>query len=90
MSKSYVSLKKVPFTRCVAPFGGEDKRRTCFAKTCRMLFHNKFFYLWTSKGTHDIFVLIINFLGVDWQPKYIIIGLIEALVKLHNKFLQET
>jgi hypothetical protein len=33
---------------------------------------------------------MINFLGVDWQPKYIIIGLFEALVKLDDKFLQET
>jgi hypothetical protein len=28
-----------------------------------------------SKKTHDIFALVINFLGVDWQPKHITIGL---------------
>jgi hypothetical protein len=36
------------------------------------------FYLWMSKGTHHIFVLVINFLGVDWQPKHITIGLFKA------------
>jgi hypothetical protein len=28
-----------------------------------------------SKKAHDIFALVINFFGVDWQPKHIIIGL---------------
>jgi len=32
-----------------------------------------------SKGAHDIFVLVINFLGSDWQPKQITIGLFEAI-----------
>jgi len=36
------------------------------------------FDLWISRGAHDIFVLAINFLGVDWQPKHITIGLFEA------------
>jgi len=35
-------LKKKKFTRCVAQLGGEDKTKICFAKTCRMLFHNTF------------------------------------------------
>jgi hypothetical protein len=26
------------------------------------------FDLWISKGGHDGFTLVINFLGVDWQP----------------------
>jgi hypothetical protein len=37
------------------------------------------FYLWMSKGAHDIFVLVIIFLGSHWQPKYVIIGLFEAI-----------
>jgi hypothetical protein len=36
------------------------------------------FDLWMSKGTHDIFAFVINFLGVDWQPKDITIGLFET------------
>jgi hypothetical protein len=36
------------------------------------------FDLWMSKGAHDIFVLIINVLGSNWQPKQITIGLFEA------------
>jgi len=31
-----------------------------------------------SKGAYNVFVLIINFLGNDWQPKHVIIGLFEA------------
>jgi hypothetical protein len=31
-----------------------------------------------SKGVHDIFVLIINVLGSNWQPKQITIGLFET------------
>jgi hypothetical protein len=31
-----------------------------------------------SKREFDIFALVINFLGVDWQPKDIIIGLFKA------------
>jgi hypothetical protein len=26
------------------------------------------------KGGHDIFALVINFLGVDWKPKHITFG----------------
>jgi len=31
-----------------------------------------------SKGAHDIFSLVINFLGFDWQPKQVIIGLFQT------------
>jgi hypothetical protein len=31
-----------------------------------------------SKGAHDIFALVINDLGFDWQPKQMIIGLFES------------
>jgi len=31
--------------------------------------------LWMSKAEHDAFALVINFLGVDWQPKHITLGL---------------
>jgi hypothetical protein len=37
------------------------------------------FDLWMSKGAHDIFILVINFLGSHWQPKYVIIGLFEVI-----------
>jgi len=36
------------------------------------------FDLWMSKGVHDIFALVINFLGSNWQPKQITIGLFET------------
>jgi hypothetical protein len=31
-----------------------------------------------SKGAHDIFCLVINFLGFDWQPKQMTIVLFQA------------
>ncbi len=37
------------------------------------------FDLWMSKGAHNIFALVINFLGFDWQPKHVTIGLFEAI-----------
>ncbi len=54
------------------------------------------FDLWMSKGVYDICSLIINFLGVDQQPKDITIGIFEAfdtfghvlaknLIKMFNK-----
>jgi hypothetical protein len=37
------------------------------------------FDLWMSKVGHDIFALVINFLGNDWQPKHITFGLFEPI-----------
>jgi hypothetical protein len=37
------------------------------------------FDLWMSKGAHNIFALVIKFLGFDWQPKHVTIGLFEAI-----------
>jgi hypothetical protein len=37
------------------------------------------FYLWMSKGIYDSFALVINFLGTNWQPKHITIGLFETM-----------
>jgi hypothetical protein len=36
------------------------------------------FDLWMNKGAHDVFALVVNFLGFNWQPKHIIIGLFET------------
>jgi hypothetical protein len=55
------------------------------------------FDLWMSKGVYDVFALVINFLGNDWQPKHITIGLFEttktngqtlvrSLIKLLDKY----
>ncbi len=35
------------------------------------------FDLWMFKGVHDIFAIVINFLGFDWYPKQVTIGLFE-------------
>ncbi len=34
--------------------------------------------LWMSKGTDNVFALVINFWGSDWEPKQIIISLFEV------------
>ncbi len=36
------------------------------------------FDLWLSKGTHDIFAFLINFLGANWQLKHVTLGLFEV------------
>ncbi len=36
------------------------------------------FDLWMSKGAHDVFALVVNFLGSNWQSKHITIGFFEA------------
>ncbi len=36
------------------------------------------FDLWMSKGAHDVFVIVISFLGSDWKPKHVTFGLFEA------------
>jgi hypothetical protein len=37
------------------------------------------FNLWMSKGSYNVFALVINFLSNDWQPKHVTIGLFEAI-----------
>jgi len=37
------------------------------------------FDLWMSKGAHYVFVLVIVFLGFDWNPKHVTFGLFEAI-----------
>jgi hypothetical protein len=35
------------------------------------------FDLWMSKGAHDVFALVIIFLGFDWKPKQVTFGFFE-------------
>jgi hypothetical protein len=43
------------------------------------------FDLWMSKGTYNVFALVINFLSSDSQPKHVTISLFEA-----TKILRQT
>jgi hypothetical protein len=36
------------------------------------------FDLWMSRGAHDVFVLVIIFLGSNWKSKHVTFGLFEA------------
>jgi len=47
------------------------------------------FDLWMSIGGHDIFALVIKFLGADWQPKHITLGLFE-LIDISGQTLANT
>jgi hypothetical protein len=38
-------------------------------KLTKFIFATTSFNLWMLKGAHDIFALVINFLGSNWQPK---------------------
>ncbi len=55
------------------------------------------FDLWMSKGAHDVFVVVVNFISSDWELNHVTIGLFEVmdtsgasmapkLQKLLNKF----
>jgi hypothetical protein len=37
------------------------------------------FNLWMSKNVHNIFALVINFLGTNWNLKHVTFGLFEAI-----------
>jgi len=37
------------------------------------------FDLWMSKGVHNIFSLVINFLEANWQAKHVTLGLFEDI-----------
>jgi hypothetical protein len=46
------------------------------------------FGFWISKGAYDVFTLIIIFLGSDWQPKYVTIGLFEEKETIGQAFVK--
>lgn len=37
------------------------------------------FDLWVFTGAHDVFVVVVNFLSNNWEPKHVTIGLFEAI-----------
>jgi hypothetical protein len=37
------------------------------------------FELWMSKGAHDVFILVIYFLGSNWKPKHVTLGFFETV-----------
>jgi hypothetical protein len=53
-----------------------------FCQFCQFVFAITSFDLWMSKGVHDIFVVVTNFLAEDCVPKRITIGLFETFETL--------
>jgi hypothetical protein len=60
-------------------FVEKTKQVYVLPKLTNCIFATTSFDLWMSKGVHDIFTFVINFLGCDWQPKQVTIGLFEAI-----------
>jgi hypothetical protein len=44
------------------------------------------FDLWMFKKIYGVFALVINYLGSDWQPKHVTIGLFEAIETTSQTF----
>jgi hypothetical protein len=44
----------------------------CILATCA-------FDLWMSKGAHDVFVIVVNFLSSKWEAKHIISDYLKCL-----------
>ncbi len=40
--------------------------------------HLHFRYVDVQRGPHDVFVVVVNFLSTNWEPKHIIVGLFDA------------
>ncbi len=55
-------------------------------QTCVLLFLEKChsiitsFDFWIFKGAHNVFAFVIIFLGFNWKPKHVTIGLFEAFI----------
>jgi hypothetical protein len=56
----------------------KTKQKYVLPKLKQCYFVTTSFDLWMSKGAHDVFALVINFLNEEWQPQHIIIRLFEA------------
>jgi hypothetical protein len=70
MSKNCVSFEKICFHKRFYLIWWKRQNKNMFLpklKTCYFAITS--FDLWMSKGTHDVFALMINFLGgMDLQP----------------------
>jgi hypothetical protein len=56
----------------------KEKTRIDFAKIDKLQLVTPSFDLWMLKGMSDVFTLVIEVLGVNWQPKHVIISLFET------------
>ncbi len=56
---------------------GKKRQVYVLAKLIDYIFAITRFDLWMFKGVHDVFALVINLLGFDWQPKLTTIGFLQ-------------
>jgi hypothetical protein len=76
-SSHYFSFHKKNFIGDFAKLGSKNKRCLCFT-IIFLMYVSYCFDFWMSKGAHDIFALVINFLNENWQPKKVTIGFFET------------
>ncbi len=67
MPKSCFSFQKIVFTRMVAHVNGKNKKLYVLLALAKCNYVTTSFDLWVLKGAHNIFALVINFLGVDYS-----------------------
>jgi hypothetical protein len=73
--KNCVSFKKIVFKKSVYVQSQKYVKSIKLVEYCSTKTN---FDLWMSKKTHNIFVLVINFLRVDWQPTRITMSLFQV------------
>jgi hypothetical protein len=73
--KNCVSFKKIGFRKSVYVQSQKYVKSIKLVEYCSTKTN---FDLWMSKKTHNIFVLVINFLRVNWQPKRIAMSLFQV------------
>jgi hypothetical protein len=78
MSKSCVSIKRKNSQAILVDLVEKMKQEYVLPTLKQCYFATTSFDLWMSKGAHDVFALVINFLNEKWQPQHITIRLSEA------------
>lgn len=87
MSSNYLFFQKIFFSRNIAQFGEKTKQKSHLPKLANSIFATNF-DLCMSKGPHDIFPLVINFLGAYWQHKQVTIILFRATKTINQTLIK--
>jgi hypothetical protein len=65
MSSNYISLQRIVFQKILPNLVEKMKQDYVFPKLTDYIYVRSF-DLWISKGAHDVFALVINFMIYDW------------------------
>ncbi len=67
---------------------GKTKQTYVLLVLAKCVYAIRSFYLWIYKRAHDVFALVVHFLGEIWMPKHIIIDLFEVFETLGQAFVR--